>query len=473
MYARVLMMVGLFSVACGADPARRSGPDKEPEQVTPVTVPPQNQGKRDAAAAPVGKDAGVPDGSTVVPPDGSSPPPTTARDASGPDGEGPQTPPAPDGGPALPRPTRPAGDRLTFYVSPTGDDANAGTSRDKALKTVNIAVDWAMPGDTVVLLPGVHLLASDPGGGGDIATDRDGKPDAPITIKGSGDGEAIVKSREGSNRDRMFYVAHSHWSFEGFTIEGLRIDAPKICTDVVDTAIFLHGGVTLQTQPDGTRKWLADKNRARQGVTGVKIRKMTIRNCGGECIRMRYFCTKNEVSDSHISRAGRLDYQLGGECRSGAGKNGEGIYIGSADDQWADATKNATNEPDQSTENLIRGNTIDTQANECVEMKEGATKNVVEDNVCTNQNDENSGGIASRGSGNIIRRNKISKTKGAGIRLGGDQGYGTNNDAYENEMSDNGQGAFNITRKPQGKVCGNKAASPGSTQGIAVSAACS
>ena len=58
--------------------------------------------------------------------------------------------------------------------------------------------------------------------------------------------------------------------------------------------------------------------------------------------------------------------------------------------------------PDKCIGNLVRGNTITTNGNECVDIKEGSTDNIVEKNVCSNQLDENSGCFDSRGDNNII-----------------------------------------------------------------------
>ena len=62
-----------------------------------------------------------------------------------------------------------------------------------------------------------------------------------------------------------------------------------------------------------------------------------------------------------------------------------------------------TNGEDQTNNNVVSGNTISTNANECVDIKEGATGNIVEYNSCTNQLDENSGCYDSRGDDNIFR----------------------------------------------------------------------
>ena len=57
--------------------------------------------------------------------------------------------------------------------------------------------------------------------------------------------------------------------------------------------------------------------------------------------------------------------------------------------------------------NLVRGNTISTNGNECVDIKEGSRENIVEDNSCTRQLDRESGCYNVRGDDNIIRYNGI------------------------------------------------------------------
>lgn len=53
--------------------------------------------------------------------------------------------------------------------------------------------------------------------------------------------------------------------------------------------------------------------------------------------------------------------------------------------------------------NLVSGNRIATYGNECVEMKEGSSNNIIENNVCSNQLDVNSGCFCSRGDSNTFR----------------------------------------------------------------------
>lgn len=122
------------------------------------------------------------------------------------------------------------------------------------------------------------------------------------------------------------------------------------------------------------------------------------------------------------------------------------LRSGGADNVDADVTQ----------KNWIHDNTFRTYGNECVDCKEGSTLNLIENNVCEQQFDENSGCFGSRGSGNTFRYNKITGCLGAGVRVGGDKGYGEDNNIYDNEIADCDYGAFNVMAAPQGKVCGNK-----------------
>lgn len=70
--------------------------------------------------------------------------------------------------------------------------------------------------------------------------------------------------------------------------------------------------------------------------------------------------------------------------------------------QW-DFGKFTTNGPDRCDYNLIIGNTITPNANECVDIKEGSSFNIIEDTDCSKQYDPDSGCFSVRGSNNIVR----------------------------------------------------------------------
>lgn len=285
--------------------------------------------------------------------------------------------------------------------------------------SIQNAVDKAMPGDVIELSPGEYFQ--------DIITKRDGMSESPIVLRGPK--QAVLKGTGGS---RVLTINHSYITLDGFTIDGLN-GSPDAKSSYRDKLIYAIG-----IKPN-------------QGPSHLRIINMSIKNAGGECVRLRYFSKENEIAYNTIGPCGAIDYIF-----NGGGKNGEGIYIGTAPEQRSDK-KNPDTQVDQSNNNHIHHNTIDTQGNECVDIKEGSSFNVVEYNTCTGQKDPESGGLDSRGNNNVFRFNTIQFSKGAGIRLGGDDDSdGINNDVYQNTIINNALGGIKFQRTPQGRVCGNE-----------------
>ncbi|CAN0446328.1 unnamed protein product, partial [Scytosiphon promiscuus] len=109
-----------------------------------------------------------------------------------------------------------------------------------------------------------------------------------------------------------------------------------------------------------------------------------------ECIRIRNWVTNSIIRDNDLEDCGIYDFRYQFD-----GKNGEAIYIGTSSNQWTDG-------PDGSNYNLVANNKLVPRGNECVDIKEGATMNVVEYNDCSDQRDAESGCFDSRGSGNVF-----------------------------------------------------------------------
>jgi parallel beta-helix repeat protein len=318
--------------------------------------------------------------------------------------------------PMMALPTYAAG--VSYYVNPQGSDSNRGTSPDAPLKTIQQALRLAQPGDVITLAPGDYFQ--------DVTTERNGLREAPITI--TGPANAVLK---GAGNGRIFQVNHDYLTLNGFTIDGL------------------HGNAGAR---DGYRDKLlyALGTEQRAGVIGMRVLNMTFKNAGGECVRLRYFAQQNEIANSTFQNCGVHDYRF-----SAGGKNGEGIYIGTAPEQLGDG-KNPTTDPDQSNGNWIHHNTFNTQGNECVDIKEASSGNIVEHNMCTGQKDPESAGFDSRGNGNTFRYNTSYGNLGAGVRLGGDTSSdGQNNDVYGNTIRDNKAGGIKFQRTPQRTICGN------------------
>ena len=322
-----------------------------------------------------------------------------------------------------------AGSGSTYYVSTRGDDLNDGKSRQTPFATITHAFEMAFAGDCIQLLPGIYRQ--------DIVTQRSGTKKNPITLtglqpangsQGNGASAAVIK---GDGSDRVFQVRHSHIHLSYFTIDGLTGD-PSRKSSYRNKLLYVHN------------------NRNSNGLSDIKITHLTLRNAGGECLRLRYFVTDSEVSYSSISNCGVYAFRF----RSG-GKNGEAIYIGTSVNQWHDG-KNPTADPDKSMNNRIHHNRINSQGNECVDLKEGTTGNRIFNNDCTGQRDEKSAGFNSAGNGNIFYNNTVHDNAGSGFRFGSNrEGYGVDNIAFGNTIVGNRIYGFKLMDTPQKTICGN------------------
>ncbi|CAN0559810.1 unnamed protein product, partial [Ectocarpus sp. 12 AP-2014] len=202
-------------------------------------------------------------------------------------------------------------------------------------------------------------------------------------------------------------IRHSYVTLEGFTIDG-QLDDEDVEESYIDKCIFVEGQAapTMLTHQG---------QEVESALIGTVIDGLKIQNCGMECIRMRNFVTNAVIQNNDIENCGIYDFRFQFD-----GKIGEAIYIGTSSNQWEDGTGDrVTNGPDGSNYNLVTGNKLVPRGNECVDIKEGATMNVVEYNECEDQRDAESGCYDSRGNENTFRYNTAVQCLGAGIRLGG------------------------------------------------------
>lgn len=301
--------------------------------------------------------------------------------------------------PILTPPIRPA----TITVSLTGVDEPGRGSATRPLRTIGYALTQARPGAVIVVLPGTYAEH--------VMTSKPGTASAPITLRAQG----AVRLTRGAGSGRIMEIRHSYYHLSGFE--------------------FAEGDVLL---------WV-------QGASHVVINNNQFHDADGECVRFKYHAKHNRFTNNIVRRCGREDFGGGGD-----GKNGEGVYLGTAPEQL---DRNPTPESDATSANLIAANTFVTEGNECVDIKEGAEKNIVEFNDCTGQRDPESAGLDSRGNNNTFRYNKSYNNAGAGIRFGGDDATdGINNAAYGNALTGNQQVALKVQRLPQGLICGNTTA---------------
>ena len=75
--------------------------------------------------------------------------------------------------------------QTTWHVSSGGSDTNRGTA-SSPFRTVQKAADVVRPGDTILVHAGLNV--------GHVRISRSGTPDAPITLRGEGEGRTVVTS---------------------------------------------------------------------------------------------------------------------------------------------------------------------------------------------------------------------------------------------------------------------------------------
>jgi hypothetical protein len=169
-----------------------------------------------------------------------------------------------------------------YYVSPTGNDANAGTSSGAPLKYIQTAIDKTVAGDFVRLMPGTHVVK--PGDLNITFSGKRGTAAAPITLTTTAAGVVIDLS-----------AATIGWG-------GFRIS---------DSAgyIVVDGGGTPCPFDESTYR-LVIKNAAYNAATGdarssISCRPMTIQSA--DHITVKNICGKHSMGSFGIFGATATD----------------------------------------------------------------------------------------------------------------------------------------------------------------------
>ncbi len=178
--------------------------------------------------------------------------------------DAPNEPSTPEASPSSPlhAPKREKGTPLTLHVRPDAAVSTADGSAEHPYPFLQAALDHVLPGDTVLLAPGIHRYPA--------TLTRSGTKEAPITLRGAG---ATVTILEGARQSAdlltlrdVEYVNIEGIQFRWFLEAGLRLENANNVR--VAECTFLNGGLDIRGEtPTGF------------GIFGSRSRHLTITGC--------------------------------------------------------------------------------------------------------------------------------------------------------------------------------------------------
>jgi hypothetical protein len=230
---------------------------------------------------------------------------------------------APPSSTAAPR-TAPSASPTSEPVTPapppadcTGGDVVAVTDAD----SLRQALDDAAPGQVIQLADGRYE--------GNFVTTVRATADAPIRLCGSRN--AVLDGGDIDGDYTLHLSGAAYWQVVGFTVTGGQ------------KGVMVDAGV------------------------GNRIEGLLVTSMGDEAIHLRSHSTDNIVVGNTIRDTGLRKPKFG-----------EGVYIGSAENNWCQLTEC---QPDRSDRNIIEGNDIADTTAESVDIKEGTTGGTVTGNT--------------------------------------------------------------------------------------------
>lgn len=297
----------------------------------------------------------------------------------------------------------------TAVQSPPPAPVPDRTIRVSTADQLKTALAGAKAGDDIIMDDGTYA------GKFVIAPGVNGTAAKPITLRGS---RNAILDAGSITTGYVLYLQSNYWVIKGFTVtNGLK-------------GIMVDGA-------------------ANSVIDGVKLF-----NIGEEGIHLRKFSVHNTIQNCDISNTGLKtpDY-------------GEGVYIGSAKNNWATYTNG---NPDKSDSNLVLNNKIGPNVTaECIDIKEGTTATIIRGNNfdATGITGANGGDSWIDVKGNYaLIENNMGTNPGGTIFIDGYQvhcaiaGWGNYNEFKNNQSAVNASGyGFNVQLSgSNGTTTGNK-----------------
>jgi hypothetical protein len=338
--------------------------------------------------------------------------------------------------------------RVQLHVDPAGNDANDGSAA-APLRTIQAALNKAAPGTRINLAAGEYREQP--------RTVVSGRPGAPIVIKGPEVGTEVSGRRKAVlyGVGRIFNIDHSHYTLDGFTIDGQEaLRDVEFPTDINTITAFKD---SIQGQAKDDKLIYVGSADTSRDITGVTISNMYLRRAGTECVRFRNNSHHNLVINSLIEHCGVFGKKDPARPDRFGYHNGEGVYIGTS-------PKNVTqpmHKNDTSSSNVVALNVIRTLGSECFNVKENAHDNVFALNSCSGNTEPaapfQGSNVELRGHSNIVRDNKIFSSAGVGVKIKPDTAEFDKggNVVVDNEIYDAPYAMQFASLVPPGKMCGN------------------
>lgn len=315
---------------------------------------------------------------------------------------------------------------------PTQGPPVSGGIQVNSSATFAAALANAKPGSVITLADGIYQgrqLATIPIGGkyytGSFILTKSGTPNNPIVIQGSRN--AIIDGN-GLGGTYGFYLINANYvHLKGFTVA----NAQK--------------GIILD-------------NSSNNLISGVEVKET-----GMEGIHLRSFSSNNTVSNNYIHHIGR-------DKKTGTINEGyaEGVYIGTANSNWGTYTDGKV---DTSDNNKIIGNRIEHTGGEGIDVKEGTSNGLIENNTFDNAGI--AGGFADswidiKGNNWTIRGNRGINALKDGYQIHGVYTGWGNNNIFTNNKAENVKAyGFWVQNNVKGNIISCTNTAPSAPSGVA------
>ncbi|MBL8159505.1 right-handed parallel beta-helix repeat-containing protein [Candidatus Saccharibacteria bacterium] len=211
--------------------------------------------------------------------------------------------------------------------STTPDDGNFETVNVSDATSLQTALDNAQPGQHIVMADGSY--------GGKFTITKPAAADKPIKLSGSRG--AIIDGGDLNSGYALYLGNADYWHLEGFTITN------------------------------------REKGLMADDIDFTTIKGLYVHTIGNEAIHIRSNSSDNTIDGNEITNTGLTNIEFG-----------EGIYVGSANNNWGTTSVGGTvtiPTPDKSDNNKLINNNIYKTGGESMDIKEGTTGGLIKGNT--------------------------------------------------------------------------------------------